>query len=373
MATTKRDYYDVLGIGRNATEDEIRKAYRKLAFQYHPDRNKDAGASEAFKEATEAYEVLSSQDKRSMYDRYGHAATERGFGNGGFSAGFGFDDIFESFFGAGGGGARRSRVQRGNDLRADITLEFQEAVFGVEREISFQRHDTCGRCTGKGLEPGKDPVPCVRCAGTGEVRRVQQTVFGQMVNVSVCDQCRGEGSVIKDPCTECRGRGTVMISKTLRVNIPPGIDDGAQIRLANEGEPGPRGGPPGHLYVVIAVRQHDVFRRQGDDLIMELPINIAQAVLGDQIEIETLDGPATVTVPGGAQTGRTVRLRNLGVPHLRVPGRGDLHVKLKIATPTKLTPEQRDLFHDLAESFGTPIERQPEKGFLGKVKDALIG
>jgi len=375
MATTKRDYYEVLGIGRGASEDEIRKAYRKLALQFHPDRNREAGASESFIEVKEAYEVLSDGEKRQLYDRFGHAAGERGF-NGGFGGfqGFGIEDIFEQFFGGTAGtSGRRGRVQRGVDLRTDVTLTLEEAVFGVEKEISYPKHETCERCTGKGIEPGKQPVTCPKCSGSGELRRSHQSIFGQMVNVSMCDRCRGEGTLIQDPCTECKGQGAVRINKTLRVNVPPGIDDNSQIRLSGEGEPAPRGGPPGHLYLLIHVQPHRYFHRQGNDLLVELPINIAQAVLGDELEIESLDGPVQIKVPSGTQSGKTVRIRTKGVPFLRDQGRGDLLVRLKVAIPTELSGEQRDLFKKLAATFDGQATPQENKGFFEKVKDAFLG
>ncbi|MCC6175499.1 MAG: molecular chaperone DnaJ [Chloroflexi bacterium] len=374
MPTTKRDYYEVLGIGRSASEDDIRKAYRRLALQFHPDRNKDPGAAEQFKEVKEAYEVLSDSEKRSLYDRFGHAAGERGFTNGGFSGftGFGIEDIFESFFGAAGSGTgRRSRVQRGADLRTDITLTLEEAVFGCEKDISYPKHEACARCTGKGIEPGKEPVTCPRCNGTGELRRNHQSIFGQMVNVSMCDRCRGEGTIIQDPCAECRGQGVVRTTKTLRVQIPAGIDDNSQIRLSNEGEPGPRGGPPGHLFLMIHVQAHRYFHRQGNDLLVEIPINVAQATLGDEFDVESLDGPVRVKVPAGTQNGRTIRVRSKGVPYLRDQGRGDLLVRLKVAIPTDLTARQRELFKKLAETFDGDVTPQENKGFFGKVKDLL--
>jgi molecular chaperone DnaJ len=373
MATTKRDYYEVLGVSRSASPDDIRKAYRKLAFQFHPDRNPDPGAADQFKEATEAYEILSDGEKRSFYDRFGHVAAERGFngGAGGFG-GFGFEDIFESFFGAATGTSnRRSRVQRGADLRTDVTLTLEEAVFGCEKEISYPKHEICGTCSGRGVEPGSEPVACPRCAGTGEIRRAHQSIFGQMINVSMCDRCRGEGSLIQDPCRECRGQGMIRTEKTLRVSVPAGIDDNSQIRLSNEGEPGPRGGPPGHLYLHIHVQAHRFYRRQGNDLLVELPINIAQAALGDEVEIEALDGPIQVKIPSGTQSGRTIRVRNRGVPYLREQGRGDLQIRLKVTTPTDLTATQRDLLKKLAETFDGQVTPQENKGFFGKVKDLI--
>jgi molecular chaperone DnaJ len=376
MATIKRDYYEVLGVGRNATEEEIRRAYRKLAFQFHPDRNRQTGAAERFKEVQEAYEILADGEKRALYDRYGHLASERGFGNGGVGgfAGFGIEDIFESFFGAATGTTgRRNRVQRGADLRTDVTLTLEEAVFGVEKEISYPKHETCAHCTGRGVEPGSEPVVCPRCNGTGEIRRAQQSIFGQMVNVSMCDRCRGEGTLVQDPCKECRGQGMVRTTKTLRVSIPAGIDDNSQIRLSNEGEPGPRGGPAGHLYLVIHVQPHRYFRRQGNDLLVELPINIAQAALGEELEIESLDGPVQIKIPAGTQSGRTIRIRGKGVPYLRDHGRGDLQVRLTVFTPTDLTATQRDLLQKLAATFEDGVGPQENKGFFEKVKDAFIG
>src|SRR5215207_9044198 len=375
MATTKRDYYEVLGVARGASEDDVRKAYRKLAFQYHPDRNAEASAAERFKEVKEAYEVLSDGEKRQLYDRFGHAAGERGFTNGfgGFAAGFGIEDIFESFFGsqAGTAGGRRTRVQRGADLRTDVTLTLEEAVFGVEKDITYPKHESCARCTGKGIEPGKQPVRCTRCNGTGELRRTHQSMFGQMVNVSMCDRCRGEGNIIQDPCVECRGQGVVRIQRTLRVSIPAGIDDNSQIRLANEGEPGPKGGPSGNLFVLVHVQPHRYFHRQGNELLVELPINVAQAALGDELEIESLDGPVPIKVPAGTQNGRTIRVRGKGVPYLRDQGRGDLLVRLKVAIPSELTAQQRELFKKLAETFDSKVTPQENKGFFDKVKDLL--
>jgi molecular chaperone DnaJ len=375
MATTKRDYYEVLGIGRGASEDEIRRSYRRLALQYHPDRNKEPGSADRFKEVKEAYEVLSDGEKRHLYDRFGHAAGERGFTNGGFSGftGFGIEDIFESFFGAQAGtaGGRRTRVQRGADLRTDVTLTLEEAVFGVEKEITFPKHESCARCSGKGIEPGKEPVKCPRCEGSGELRRTHQSIFGQMVNVSMCDRCRGEGTLIQDPCVECRGQGVVRVTRTLRVSIPAGIDDNSQIRLGNEGEPGPHGGPAGHLYLLVHVQPHRYFHRQGNELLVELPINVAQAALGDELEIDSLDGAVTIKIPAGTQNGRTVRVRGKGVPYLRDQGRGDLLVRLKVSIPTDLSAQQRDLFKKLADTFDSNVTPQENKGFFEKVKDLL--
>lgn len=371
MAQTRRDYYEVLGVDRSATTEEIRKAYRKLAFELHPDRNPSPDAAERFKEVKEAYEVLSDAEKRAVYDRYGHVDGS-GTPPGGFPGfgGFGFEDIFETFFGATSTG-RRQRIQRGADLRVDIRISFEEAVFGVEKEIAIEKHVECARCGGRGLEPGTEPVRCTRCNGTGEIRRAHQSVFGQFVNVSLCDRCQGEGQVISDPCRECRGQGRVRATRTLRVTIPAGVDDGTQIRLSGEGEPAPRGGVPGNLYVVVHVEPHRFLRRQGDDLLLELPINVAQAALGDDVEIPTLDGPRSVHIPAGTQDGRVIRLRGLGVPHLREPGRGDLLVRLRVMVPTELTKEQRELFKKLAATFEKGNTPRDNKGFFEKVKDAF--
>jgi molecular chaperone DnaJ len=371
---TRRDYYDILGVPRNATEDQIRSAYRQQALKYHPDRNREPGAAEQFKEVAEAYEVLRDGDKRAMYDRFGHAGTEAPFGAGGFGGfgGFGFEDIFETFFGAGTTTRnRRTRAQRGADLRHELTLTFEEAVFGCEQELEVPRHEPCATCSGSGLEPGTEPTTCPRCSGAGELRRATQTVFGQFVNVSLCDRCQGEGRIVTTPCNTCAGRGRVPTTRRLRVNVPAGIDDGSQIRLAGEGEPGGPGGTPGNLYIDVHVQQHRYFRRQGNDLLLDLPINIAQAALGAEVEIPTLDEPSRLRIPVGAQSGRTVRLRGKGVPYLRASGRGDLQVRLHVVTPTELTPEQRTLLERLAETFGTEVKPHENKGFFEKVKDAF--
>jgi molecular chaperone DnaJ len=372
MATTKRDYYEILGIEREAGADDIRRSYRKLALQYHPDRNGDPTAAEHFKEVQEAYEVLSDPQRRSQYDRFGHLG-DAGLGGFGFSAnGFGIEDIFESFFGAASGSGRRQRVQRGTDLRVDLQLSFEEATFGVEKDVSLNRLETCARCSGQGVEPGTSRVTCVRCGGSGELRRAHQSILGQFVNVSVCDRCRGEGTVIQDPCGECHGQGMVKGTKTLRVSIPAGVSDETQIRLTGEGEPGPRGGPPGHLYVVLHVQAHRYFRRQGNDLLLELPINVAQATLGTDVQVPLLEGDsAAVHISAGTQHGRVYKVRGKGVPYLRENGRGDLLVRVKVTVPTDLSKEQKELFRKLAATFGDEAVPQENRGFFDKVKDAF--
>jgi len=376
--STKRDYYEVLGVGRGATDDEIKKAYRKLALQFHPDRNKAPEATARFKEATEAYQVLSDSEKRSMYDRYGHSAFDRGqVGTVDFSnfVGLSIEDLFESFFGTPGGRGGRQRVQRGQDLRYDIHLTLEEAVFGVSKEITLQKHVSCTRCTGNGMEPGTQPVRCPRCEGSGEIRRVQTSIFGQFVNVTLCDRCSGEGQIIADPCHECQGRGVVRAKTTIAIDIPAGSDEGLQIRLNGQGEPAPRGGVPGHLYVVLHVQPHRFFKRQGNDLLLEVPINVAQAALGDEFRVPTLDGKeVNVKVPAGTQSGRIVRLRGEGVPYLREHGRGDLQVHVKVRIPTDLSDDQKRLFRQLSTTFGNDDNVPSEnKSFFDKVKDVFSG
>jgi molecular chaperone DnaJ len=378
-STTKRDYYEILGIARNASDDEIKKAYRRLALQYHPDRNQAPEATERFKEATEAYQVLSDAEKRSMYDRYGHSAFERAGGPGtvDFSnfVGLSIEDLFESFFGAAGQRGARQRVQRGQDLRYDMHLTLEEAVFGTSKEINLTKNATCKRCEGGGMEPGTQPTRCTRCDGSGEIRRVQQSIFGQFVNVTLCDRCNGEGQIIANPCKECQGRGAVRGPATVVVDVPQGADEGIQLRLTGQGEPAPRGGVPGHLYVVLHVQPHRFFKRQGNDLLLEVPINIAQAALGDEFKVPTLDNKQIpLKVPPGTQSGRIIRIRGEGVPFLREHGRGDLQVHLKVRTPTELSDEQKKLLHQLSATFGTEHNTPAEnKSFFDKVKDVFHG
>jgi molecular chaperone DnaJ len=368
-----KNLYEVLGVSRNATEDQIRSAYRQQALKYHPDRNRAPDAAERFKEVTEAYEVLRDREKRAMYDRFGHVGSDGPFGAAGFGGfgGLGFEDIFETFFGAGTTRNRRTRAQRGTDLRYDIELAFEDAVFGCEKDFEISRHETCATCSGSGLAEGTQPETCTRCGGSGELRRASQTMFGQFVNVTVCDRCHGEGRVITTPCGTCQGQGRVPTKKHLQVTVPAGIDDGTQMRLAGEGEPGAAGGTPGHLYINIHVKPHRYFRRQGNDLLLDVPVNVAQAALGDEIEIPTLDGASRIQIPAGTQNGRVVRLRSKGVPYLRASGRGDLQVKLHVAVPTELSSEQRRLFERLAETFGAEVKPRENKGFFEKVKDAF--
>jgi molecular chaperone DnaJ len=363
----------VLGVGRQASDEEIKKSFRRLARQYHPDVNREADAEARFKEINEAYEVLSDRDKRASYDRFGHAGPQTGFGGGGGDYGFGgFEDIFESFFGGmRTGGAARRGPSKGADLQYQLNIEFEEAVFGCEKEVTISRREACTHCQGSGAEPGTQPIRCPQCNGTGEVRRQQQTILGSFVQVTACPRCQGEREIVTTPCSQCRGQKVVEVERVISVKIPAGVDSGTRIRLAGEGEPGGRGGPGGNLYVLLEVKPHRHFRRQEDDILLELGINVAQAALGDHLQVPSLDGPEQLAIPAGTQTGDVFRLRAKGVPHLRRAGRGDQVVIVRVMTPTKLTAHQRDLFKELGKSLGREVIQQPEKGILDKLKDAL--
>ncbi len=374
MATAKRDYYEVLGVERNASEEEMKKAFRKLAFQYHPDRNKEPEAEARFKEINEAYEVLSDPEKRQRYDQFGPDGVNGGGGAGfeGFQGFEGFGDIFDAFF---GGTAARTRQgpQQGRDLRVQVSLTFEESVFGAEKPVQVQRSERCERCRGNRCEPGSQPARCATCNGSGEVRRVQSSIFGQFVNVATCPTCQGDGQRIDTPCTQCKGTGRERHVRTLSVKIPAGVEDGTQVRLTSEGEAGTRGGPAGSLYVYLAVAEHPLFTREGDDLLMPLDLNVAQAALGTTITFNTLDGQHTLHVPAGTQTSDTFRVKAKGVPHLRANGRGDLLVTAQVTVPEKLTDEQKRLFAALAATFDGSAPPDDDKGLLGKIKDALGG
>jgi molecular chaperone DnaJ len=373
---SKRDYYEVLGIPRDADESAIKSAYRRLARQYHPDVNKSDDAEERFKEINEAHEVLSNAEKRQMYDRFGHAAAQGGFGQAGPGAGFGgfggFGDIFEEFFGGFGGMRTGPRgPERGDDLRYDIEITFQEAVFGTEKEIEIPRLETCPVCQGSGAEPGTKPIRCPQCNGSGEVRRTQQTILGSFVSVSTCPRCNGEREIAPTPCTNCRGQKRVRVTRKLSVTIPAGVDDGMRIRLAGEGEPGGRGGPAGSLYVVLHVRPHPLFQRQEADILLELPVNIVQAALGAEIEVPTLDGKTRLTVPAGTQHGAVFRLRGKGVPILRSTRRGDQLITVHVIVPEKLNDKQRKLLKELGETLGLESLGKDTRGLFEKLLDAV--
>jgi molecular chaperone DnaJ len=364
----KRDYYEVLGVARAATDQEIKSAYRKLALQFHPDRNpNNPDAEEKFKEASEAYAVLADGDKRAAYDRYGHA----GLGGAGVSQGFDandLSDIFGDFFGLGdifGGGTRkRSRTQRGADLREDINLEFEEAVFGTETKVTVRRHESCEECRGSGAAPGKAPVTCRSCTGRGQVR-YQQGFFSI---ARTCPTCQGTGSVITDPCAKCKGEGRVLRQRTVDAKVPAGVEDGTRIRFSGYGEGGLHGGPPGDLYVVLHVKEHPFFEREGNDLHCVIPISYAQAALGAEISVPTLEGEQVLKVPDGTQAGTTLRIRGKGVPVLSGHGKGDLFVEVRVQTPSKLNKRQRELLQELDGL--THVENRPQRRtLLGKVKD----
>ena len=364
----KRDYYEVLGVARAATDQEIKSAYRKLALQFHPDRNpNNPDAEEKFKEASEAYAVLCDGEKRAAYDRFGHA---------GLGGGTGFDpasvqdlgDLFGDFFGLGdifgGGTRRRSRTQRGADLREDLNLEFEDAIFGTEAKVTVRRHESCEDCKGSGAAPGKAPVTCRSCNGRGQVR-YQQGFFSI---ARTCPACQGTGNVITDPCPKCKGEGRVLRQRTVDAKIPAGVEDGTRIRFAGSGEVGQFGGPAGDLYVVLHVKEHPFFAREGNDLHCVVPISVTQAAMGAEIGVPTLEGEHTLKVPDGTQPGTTFRIRNKGVPLLNGHGKGDLYVEVRVQIPSKLNKRQRELLQELEST--TKVDNQPQlRSLIGKVKD----
>ncbi len=375
----KADYYELLSVTRTASDGEIKTAYRKLAMQFHPDRNPgDKTAEEKFKECSEAYGVLSDPQKRAAYDRFGHAGVggAGGGAGGGFPGGFGgfsgnpqdlgdiFGDIFGEMFNMGGGGRRQSRQQRGRDLRFDMSLEFEESVFGKEQEITVKRGESCTDCRGTGSANGKQPQTCSQCRGAGQVR-FQQGFFSV---AKTCSKCDGTGVQISDPCPACRGESRVQREHTLNVKVPAGVEDGTRIRYQGEGESGKFEGPAGDLYVVLSVKPHKVFTRDGDDLHCVVPISFTQAALGDELEIATLEGPAVLKVPDGTQSGKTFKLRSKGVPHLNASGKGDLVIEVRVQTPTKLTKQQKDLLKQLGEN--SEMENTPHShGIMDRVKE----
>lgn len=372
----KRDYYEVLGVGKDASAEDIKKSYRKLARQYHPDVNKADDAEAKFKEVKEAYDVLSDDSKRATYDRYGHVDPNQGFGGGAGGADFGgFGDIFDMFFGGGGGRRDPNAPQRGNDLQYTMTIEFKEAVFGKEAEITIPRTESCDTCHGSGAKPGTKPETCSTCRGTGQQEVVQNTPFGRMVNRRACTSCSGTGRIIREKCGTCHGAGKVKKQRRIKVNIPAGVDDGAQIRMSGEGEGGLRGGPSGDLYIVLRVKSHEFFDREGDDIYCEVPLTFVQAALGDEIEIPTLTEKVKLKIPAGTQTGTYFRLKGKGVPKLRGYGTGDQHVKVTIVTPTSLTDEQKELLRQFGDLSGQSTSEQNEhhESIFERMKKAFRG
>jgi molecular chaperone DnaJ len=371
---TQRDYYEVLGVSRNASQEELKSAFRSLARKYHPDVNKEPDAEEKFKEINEAYAVLSDDDKRRVYDQYGKDGLNGAGGVPDWSS-MDFSDIFGEFFGFATGASRQRQnaPRRGADLSYSVSLAFEEAIFGIEKEIEITRDEVCSTCRGKGAEPGTTVTKCATCGGRGEVRQVHQTFLGSMVQVVTCPNCNGRGEVISTPCHTCHGRGLERKTVKKTVSIPGGVDNGNQVRLAGEGQPGVNGGPNGNLYIEIKVKQHQFFKRKGNDLLLDLNINIAQATLGADIEVPTIDGTAKLTIPAGTQPGKVFTLRGKGSPSVRSNGsRGDQLVIVNVEVPSRLTPDQRKLFEQLAATLGTEVRPQ-EKSFVDILKEVLGG
>ena len=377
----KRDYYEVLGVQKGAGEDELKKAYRKLARKYHPDLNKDnPEAADKFKEVNEAYEVLSDKDKRAKYDQFGFAGVDPSYGGGAGAGGFGggFDmgdlgDLFGSFFGGGFGGGRsqrRNAPQRGESIRQTVVLSFEEAAFGCEKEITVERIETCGDCGGTGAAKGTTAETCPNCRGTGVVTQTQRTPLGMFQTQGACPNCRGTGKIIKKPCPKCGGQGRVRKTRKFKVNIPAGIDDGQSIQQRGQGNAGANGGPAGDLYVTVAIRPHPIFTRDGSDVYVEIPISFAQAALGDTLQVPTIDGRVEYKVPEGTQTGTMFRMRGKGIQNVNGRGRGDQYVRVNIEVPKNLTDKQKKLLREFEET-STDENQIKRKSFWDKDKDAL--
>ncbi|AXH98964.1 molecular chaperone DnaJ [Sporosarcina sp. PTS2304] len=371
---SKRDYYDVLGVSKSATKEEIRKAYRKLSKQYHPDLNKAEDAEVKFKEVTEAFEVLSDENKRAEYDQYGHAGPSQGFGGfgGGGGEGFGFEDIFSTFFG--GSGRRRdpNAPQKGNDLQYTMTVDFMDAIFGKETEIEIPREEECTTCDGTGAKKGTSVKTCTTCNGAGEVSVTQNTPFGQVVNRRTCSTCQGTGKIIPEKCPTCHGKGRVTKNKVIKVSIPAGVDQGQRLRVGGQGEAGINGGPPGDLYIVFNVRPHNRFIREEDDIILELTLTFPQAALGDELEVPTVHGKVKLKIPAGTQNGTNFRLRGKGVPNVHGHGVGDQHVIVRVATPKKMTEKQKELLREFASIEGESPDEY-SSSFFDKIKRTFKG
>ena len=369
------DYYQVLGVARDADESAIKRAYRQLARKYHPDVATDKRAAEShFKEINEAYEVLSDAQKRANYDRFGHAGVNGAPGEGGFGpfgGGDGFGDIFDMFFGAArGGGAqqRRSGPTRGSDLRYDVEISLEEAYAGTTREVTYRHLAGCSTCRGSGAEPGTLIVPCDRCGGSGIQRQVRQTPLGQFVTQTTCTKCSGDGQIVQTPCSVCRGRGRIEQEKTLQVRIPAGVDDGSRIRISGSGEAGLRGGQDGDLYVYLSIAPHELFRRDGLDVLLDVAVSFPQAALGGEITVRSLEGEIPLTLNAGTQSGSQYRLRGRGMPSVRGAAKGDQLVTVHVVVPTKMSKRERELLEEYARAGGDQIE---EKSFFDRVKDAF--
>ena len=346
----KRDYYEVLGVPKDCSSEDIKKAFRKLAFQYHPDHNHEDGASDKFKELNEAYEVLCDPSKRSAYDRFGHNGGANLFGQESDGFDFGFGDIFEAFFGGSAAGARQA-PEKGPTLQYNLSISLAEAAFGVEKELNITRTEHCSECQGTRSKTGSQPERCPNCSGTGQIKRIQSSVFGRFTNITTCPKCRGEGRIVTEPCPRCRGTGKEKHQRTVAVKVPAGVNDNNQIRIRGEGDAGVRGGPNGDLFVNLSVQSHEFFKREGDDVLYDLPINFAQAALGTEVVVPTLDGDNRLRIPAGCQSGATFRFRGRGITHLQERGRGDQIITVSVTTPESLTKEQKQLFEQLAESL----------------------
>lgn len=379
------EYYERLGVDKNASQDEIKKAYRKMSKKYHPDLNKEPGAEEKYKEVQEAYETLSDEQKRAAYDQYGAAGANGGFGGGfgGGSGGFGgfdggagfggFEDILSSFFGGGGGMRNPNAPRQGDDLQYRVNLSFEEAVFGVEKEVVYNRESTCSTCSGTGAKPGTSPVTCSRCHGSGVINVDTQTPLGMMRHQVTCDVCHGTGKEIKDPCPTCHGTGHEKKTHKVSVKIPAGVETGQQIRLKGQGEAGFNGGPYGDLFVIINVLPSKQFERNGSTIYYNMNISFVQAALGDTVKVPTVHGDVEMTIPAGTQTGKTFRLKGKGAPKLSGGGQGDQHVTVNIVTPTKLNDAQVEALKNFAAAGGDKVVNPKKKGFFNKMKDAFDG
>ena len=370
----KRDYYEVLGVSKGASDDELKKAFRKEAKKYHPDLHPgDKEAEAKFKEINEAYEVLSDPEKRQRYDQFGHAGVDPNYGAGGgaYSGGFGdFGDIFSDIFGGGfgfGGGNRRNGPKRGNDVRQVVNVSFEEAAFGCKKKINITKQESCPSCGGTGARKGTSPETCQHCHGTGQIQTQQRTILGYMTNVTTCPQCHGTGKIIKEPCKDCRGTGKIRNSKTVEINIPAGIDDGQTMQLSGQGEPGERGGPNGDLLVTVRVRRHEIFERQDNDVYLNMPISFVQAALGATLTVPTLDGAVEYDIPEGTQSGTRFRLRGKGIPFIRGKGRGDQYVTVTVEVPKNLSSRQKELLREFEEDKNY----KQKKSFAEKMKEFL--
>jgi len=364
---TKADYYDVLGVSRSATPEEIKKAYRQQALKYHPDRNKEPDASDKFKEVAEAYQILSDTEQRAAYDRHGHAGVQNGSGQGfsGFEGFGGVGDIFDAFF----GGSGRTGPRAGRDLEYEVAIEFESAAFGAEESITMERIESCERCSGTRAEPGTEVERCSTCGGSGQVKRVQKNIFGQFQQVTACSTCNGDGKTVRTPCNQCRGQGRLRNKRSISVNIPAGVDNGTRMRIRGEGEAGEPGAPAGDLYVYLTVHEHDYFKRSGNNVIVEKEINLAEASLGATVDIRTLQGTTELKIPPGTQSGRPFRIKNEGIADVNSGRRGDEIVEIIVKTPTKLSGRQRELLEELNESFSS----DDDSGIFGKIKDKISG